>query len=332
MRVIGNGAREAAIRDAVGNSEVDLVIIGPEQPICDGLADELRAQGINVIGVSKEFSRLESSKLFAKEFMAKHGIKHPKVIVQAPFVVKQDGLCSGKGVKVHHDGFVEEYLGGEEISVMSLFDGKTLLNFLPIRDFKRLSADKNAPNTGGMGAYCPVALTSEQNEKLTAYLKQLEAALLAESADFKGFIYSGLVWNRDDWYVLEYNVRLGDPETQALLTHLKTDFREILTAAAEQHLDAMRLQYKDGISGCLVVAAQGYPDAPITGDEIELPLDDKIKVYHANTKAENGKLYSAGGRVLSLCTNSADPFPALRDFADKVKMKNKYYRNDVNVS
>ena len=155
--------------------------------------------------------------------------------------------------------------------------------------------------------------------------------MLSSGADFTGFIYSGLIWS-GDWYVLEYNVRLGDPETQALLTHLKTDFKEILIAAAQKRLDTVKLEYKDGFSACLVVAAQGYPDLPVTGDRIELPADPDVKVYLANALQKDGKLYSIGGRVLSLCTNSDDPFPVLKAFAKNVKMEHKYYRKDIHIS
>ncbi len=354
--VYGSGAREQAIADAVsvGNKVIvyaepsgfgfDLVIFGPEKPLCEGLADEFRAKNIPCIGVNKKWARLEGSKLFAKEFMDRHGIKNARVLEKVesyPVVKKCDGLCEGKGVKIIYenapveipnDCFYEEYLEGEEISVMSLFDGKTLLNFVSARDFKRLSADPNSPNTGGMGAYCPVDLTSIQQEKLDKYLKQLENALLHEKADFVGFIYSGLIWTREDWYVLEYNVRLGDPEAQAILTHLKTDFLSILQAALAQKLDEVKLEYREDYSACLVVAAQGYPEKPIIGDEITYPENSQTKIYHAGVKTENGKLYSNGGRVLSLCTNAKDPFPILKDFADKIQMKKKYYRNDIEIS
>lgn len=355
VAVIGNGAREEAIKAALQKSSLcktivdisthpDLIIFGPENPICEGLPDEYRKQGIRCIAVNKQFSQLESSKLFAKMFMAENCIKCARLLPlessDFPQVVKFDGLCKGKGVKVVYNTsekneftrkfpgqkyFIEEYLEGEEISLMSFFNGKKLINFLPARDFKKLNADKNSPNTGGMGAYCPVKLNQIQQESLNIYLENLERALLKENADFEGFIYSGLIWTRDDWYVLEYNVRLGDPETQAILTHLKNDFLDILMNGSEP-------QYHDGTSACLVVASKGYPDVPVKGDEIILPDNpDNIKIYNAGVKEVNGKLFSDGGRVLSLCVNSGNPFPILKEYAEKIQMKHKYFRDDIDI-
>lgn len=352
--VYGSGAREEAIRDAVSKSKLcenlvedpeaaDLIIFGPEQPICDGLVDHYCQKGIKCIGVDKKFSQLESSKLFAKKFMANHGIKCAKLLPLEseifPQVVKADGLCKGKGVKVVYDNkekdeftrkisapyFVEEYLDGSEISLMSYFNGQKLINFCPARDFKRLNSDKKSPNTGGMGAYCPVDLSEYQQNRLDLYLKLLEQALIDEGASFTGFIYSGLIWTRDDWYVLEYNVRLGDPECQAILNYLDNDFLSIL-------LEDVIPRYKKGYSACLTIASEGYPDNPIKGDEIILPDgDNSVKVYFAGVKTENDKLYSNGGRVLSLCKVGEEPFVDLKNYAEKIIMKHKIFRNDITI-
>lgn len=352
--VYGSGAREEAIKEAVLKSPLcgelvssinerpDLIIFGPEQPICDGLADYYKSLGIDCIGVDKKFSRLESSKIFAKKFMANHGIKCAKLLpVESdvfPQVVKADGLCKGKGVRVVYNQeekdeftrkvpkpyFIEEFLQGDEISLMSYFDGKKLVNFCPARDFKRLSSDIKSPNTGGMGAYCPVNLSDIQSEKLDLYTDLLEKAIIREGADFKGFIYSGLIWSKDDWYVLEYNVRLGDPECQAILNYLDNDFLSVL-------LNGEKPVYKKGYSACLTIAAQGYPENPIKGDEIILPEFDGGKVYFAGVKCENNRLYSNGGRVLSLCFVGENPFPVLKNFAEKIQMKHKIFRNDINI-
>ena len=365
--VVGNGAREQAIKTACEKSLlcksveliseddcrkflqipdtrlVDIVIFGPEQPICDGLVDEFTARGIKCIGVDKKFSQLESSKLTAKKFIVNHGIKCAKLLPiesnDFPQVLKFDGLCKGKGVKVLYNNdeknafarkftgmryFIEEYLEGEEISVMSYLYNGRLINFRPARDFKRLSAAKNAPNTGGMGAYTPLNLTDDQQIKLQIYLEKLEKALLSEGADFNGFIYSGLIWTRGDWYVLEYNVRLGDPECQAILTNLKNDFLDILLNGAEP-------EYHDGVGACLTIASEGYPEEPVKGDEITLPEDMDIDVYFAGVETKDGKLYSNGGRVLSICTNSENPFPALKNYAEKIRMEHKYYRKDIDI-
>lgn len=398
--VFGSGAREHAIAEAISDSplldklfladagfaklgevidysdfedlakkcvkeEIKLVIIGPEQPICDGIVDVFNAHNISCIGVNKSFSQLESSKLYAKKFMEKHSVKTAKYsIVTAeklpnyakinyPVVIKADGLCGGKGVVTAHnkafaektiaeylDGkfgdnsktiLLEEFLDGPELSLMSLWDGKTLLNFAPSRDFKKLNKSPSAPNTGGMGAFCPVSLSEVQNKKLEEYKKQLQNALEKEKIDCVGFIYSGLIWAKDDWYVLEYNVRMGDPETQALLTHLDTDFLSILTAAINKELDKIKLRYKGGYSACLVIASQGYPKNPQVGEKVVFDAPYGIKVFYAGVKEVNGELFSDGGRVLSLCTTGDNPFTLLRHYAKKVNMKNKYYRDDIDI-
>lgn len=404
--VFGSGAREHAIADSISKSpllnklylaqsgvfnlgeniefsdyedlgskcnnlKIDLAIFGPEEPLCKGVVDIFQKYNIPCIGVNKYFSQLESSKLFGKEFMQKHGIKTAKYKVinsyspihsftYFPVVIKADGLCKGKGVVIadNQEGalkiieefqggkfgensktvLAEEFLQGEELSLMSLWDGENLLHFAPARDFKKLSGAKDAPNTGGMGAYCPVKLTRIQEKKLGNYKQQLKKALLYENTDFVGekanfvgFIYSGLIWAKNDWYVLEYNVRLGDPETQAILTHLKTDFLEVLQSALEQKLDEVKLEYNENISACLVLACEGYPENPKDGEKIILPdnIPEGIKIFYAGVERRNGELYSKGGRILSLCTTSATPFQDLKDFAQKIEMKYKYFRDDL---
>lgn len=365
------------------NLGINLAVFGSEEPLCDGIVDIFKKYNISCIGVNKNFSQLESSKIFGKIFMGNHNIKtanyeilngrkkenilensHLTLLNQLPVVIKADGLCKGKGVIIAQSRdfaeqtinellngkfgenskviLLEEFLEGEEISLMSLWDGKTLLHFPPARDFKRLNNSPDAPNTGGMGAFCPVVLTKEQEEKLKAYKQQLQNALIEEGAAFTGFIYSGLIWSRGDWYVLEYNVRLGDPECQAILTHLESDFLEVLNAAINKQLDIIDLEYKENYSACLVVACEGYPEHPKDGEIIKYPSPltplpqgasgKDIKIFNAGIKEKNGQLYSKGGRVISLCTNSQNPFPILKDFAKKIEMKNKYFRADIDIN
>lgn len=406
--VFGAGAREHAIADSISKSpllnklylaqtgnfnlgeiikfadytdltkkcvdlKIDLAIIGPEEPLCEGIVDILKKHNIHCIGVNKEFSQLESSKLFGKKFMKKHGIKTARYQVvtseslpdydklRYPVAIKADGLCGGKGVVIANnkafaertindflDGkfgdnsktiLLEEFLKGEELSLISLWDGKTLLHFAPARDFKKLNKSESAPNTGGMGAFCPVKMSGFEQKKLDEYKLKLEKALQDEKPDFVGFIYTGLIlaqvkgeW---DWQVLEYNVRLGDPEAQALLAHLKTDFLEVLVAALNQNLDKVKLQYNEEISACLTLACEGYPKAPKDGKKITLPETTSenrdIKIFYAGVEEKEGELYSKGGRVLSLCTTSNDPFWQLKSFAKEIEMENKYFRNDMEV-
>ncbi len=414
--VFGSGAREHAIADSISKSpllnklylaqsgffdlgeviefsdyedlakkcvdlKIDMAVFGQEEPLCEGIVDIFKSHNIPCIGVNKYFSQLESSKLFGKKFMEKHGIKTAKYEVIADVeeasavitskvgnkgkfpsvVIKADGLCGGKGVVIaNNEAFaqktiseflegkfgdnsktilLEEFLQGEELSLMSLWDGKTLLSFAPSRDFKKLNKSSSAPNTGGMGAFCPAKLNAFQQKKLDEYKHKLKKALELEKADFVGFIYSGLIMAQKDgawdWHVLEYNVRLGDPEAQATLAHLKTDFLEVLQAALAQNLDKITLDYNEDVSACLTLACEGYPKTPRDGKKITLPEETAenrdIKVFYAGVEKINGELYSKGGRVLSLCTTSQDPFWDLKNFAKEIEMENKYFRTDLEV-
>lgn len=291
---------------------------------------------------------------------------HCSLLTQSPIVIKADGLCDGKGVVIANNKafaektitdflggkfgensktvLLEEFLKGEEISLISLWDGKNLLHFPPARDFKKLNKSESAPNTGGMGAFCPVKVNAFQ-KKLDEYKIQLEKALKAEKADFVGFIYSGLIMAQDkyskgiwDWHVLEYNVRMGDPEAQAILAHLKTDFLTILQSAVEQNLGKIELEYNEDISACLTIACEGYPkpaEFQKRGEKITLPEETSenldIKIFYAGVEEKDGELYSNGGRVLSLCTTSQDPFWDLKNFAKEIEMKHKYFRTDMEV-
>ena len=353
--------------------KIDIAIFGPEEPICDGVVDIFKSHNISCIGVNKEYAKLEGSKLFGKKFMEKHKNKTASYEVitnqnlpdydklRYPIVIKADGLCGGKGVVTANnkafaqktideflDGkfgensktvLLEEFLNGEELSLMSLWDGKNLLHFMPCRDFKKLNKSESAPNTGGMGAFCPVGANAFQQKKLDEYKRQLEKALKEEKPDFVGFIYSGLIMAQKDkawdWYVLEYNVRLGDPEAQAFLAHLKTDFLQILKSALEQNLDKVKIEYNEEISACLTIACEGYPKEPRDGKQITLPevtFDNRdIKIFYAGVEDRDGKLYSKGGRVLSICTTSHDPFWDLKKYAKEIEMENKYFRTDMEV-
>lgn len=361
--------------------EIELVIIGPEGPLCEGIADVFTANGIACIGVNKDFSKLESSKLFGKKFMEKYGIKTARYDViegndlsklkffnTSNVVIKADGLCKGKGVVIaNNENFakktindflegkfgensktvlLEEFLQGEEISLLSLWDGKTLLHFAPSKTFKKLNKSESAPNTGGMGSFCAVKLNSFQKKKLDEYKEKLQKAFEKEKPDFVGFINSDLILAQEkgsrglwDWHVLEYNVRMGDPEAQAILAHLKSDFLSVLMSATQQKLDNIKLEYNDDISACLTIACEGYPkpaEFQKRGKKITLPDETfenrSIKVFYAGVEDRDGEIYSAGGRVLSLCTTSQDPFWDLKNYAKEIEMENKYFRTDLEVN
>lgn len=354
---------------------VDLAVIGPEDPLSKGIADIFNTNGIKCIGANKKWAQLESSKKYAKEFMIKHRIPTAKHLVInskkeidvvlsqffTPPVLKADGLAAGKGVHLSKDMdeakqvleeflggkygeastsvVVEEFLEGEELSLISIFDGETLLPLETARDYKRLLDGQKGPNTGGMGAYCPVELTSAQQKNLNDYIKQLETALKSEKANFVGIIYSGLMLTNDGIKVLEYNMRFGDPETQPLMSHLDSDILEIFIKASKKKLHEVKPQWKSGTTIAVVVASEGYPENPKKGCEIkglkEAIENNETKVFYAGVKKYNDKLFSNGGRVLSICTNGVD-IKKIRekiyktineiDFADKI------YRCDIGLN
>lgn len=276
-----------------------------------------------------------------------------------PPVLKADGLAAGKGVHLSKDFkdakkvleeflngkygeastsvVVEEKLEGEEISVIALFDGKTLLPLETARDYKRLLDGQKGPNTGGMGAYCPVRLSEWEKADLSKYLKKLEKALKSEKADFTGIIYSGLMLTKDGLKVLEYNMRFGDPETQPLMYHLESDILEVFIKATEQKLSEVELKWKSGTTIAVVVASAGYPEKPKTGCEIknlqEACKNNETEVFYAGVKF-NGSLVSNGGRVLAICKNG-DEIKNVRDKIYKtifeLDFKDKIYRKDIGI-
>lgn len=354
------------------SKKINLAVIGPEEPLSKGIVDILNKHGIKCIGANTKWSKLESSKKFAKEFMNKHNIPTAKHFVvnsikdidktlthfSIPPVLKADGLAAGKGVHLSIDMsdakrtlkeflagkfgessnsvVVEERLKGEELSVISIFDGETLLSFIPARDYKRLKEGQIGPNTGGMGAYCPVKLSKKQESDLQKYLAQLEAALKVEHADFTGIIYSGLMLTEDGIDVLEYNMRFGDPETQSLMSHLDCDILEIFINATEKKLAKSNLKWKNGTSTCVVVAANGYPENPKKGCEIKGVKNagekNNTQIYYAGVKLMGEKLLSNGGRVLSVCASGENTDKAREKIyktIEEIDFSDKIFRKDI---
>lgn len=347
------------------SKDIDLVIIGPEQPLVDGLTDMFKKNSILVFGVDKYWAQLEGSKSFAKSFMSKHSIDTAqyKLITnandidnsieqfQAPYVIKADGLCAGKGVfiteskveaktiiKEYLEGkygdsskkvVIEEFLDGEELSLMSIWDGKTLLPFNSARDYKKLKEGNKGLNTGGMGSYCPVSLHNKQKRELSEYVNLLQNALQKECADFTGVIYSGLILTKKGFKVLEYNVRFGDPEIQSLLMHMENDLLEVIIAALNKQLDIIELKWKQGTSACVVVASEGYPINPKKNTEISGLNSLESQVFFAGVKYKDKKLLSNGGRVLSVCYTSDNPFDTIYKDINKIKFKDKIFRTDI---
>jgi len=348
---------------------INLLVVGPEDPLINGIVDEFKKVEIPSIGADKKWAMLEGSKSFAKEFMDRNNIPTAKYDLisqksqiteilnkyEIPVVLKADGLAAGKGVCIacsreeaeqvlneFLDGkygeasskiVVEEFLDGQEISLISLWDGKTLLPFIPARDYKKLQSGNKGPNTGGMGAYCPVSMTLDEYKSVENYTKILKDALLKENADFTGIIYSGLMLTKDGIKILEYNMRFGDPETQPLLMHLQSDLLEVFSKMAEKKLNEVELKWKQGQAFCVVVAAQGYPENPVKGGEIynisEAIEENDVDIFFAGIKKENGIFKANGGRVLSVCKTGIGVQKDIYDAIDRLEYKDKIFRDDI---
>ncbi|MBU6263572.1 MAG: phosphoribosylamine--glycine ligase [Actinomycetales bacterium] len=356
-----NISDNAAIVDLAKSLAVDLVVVGPEVPLVNGVADELRALNIAVFGPSKAAAQLEGSKHFAKGVMRDAGVPTAKSFTcetqkeieraldtfGAPYVVKDDGLAAGKGVVVTEDRevalqhalscnrvVIEEYLSGPEISLFGISDGTNILPMQPAQDFKRAYDNDEGPNTGGMGAYSPLPWAPSDIVEDT--YKQVLAPMIAEMAargtPFVGLLYAGLAVTDRGIRVIEFNARFGDPETQVLIPRLKTPLAQLLYKAATGNLIDSVLEWRDESAVTVVLAANGYPSEVKTGDEISnLNSVDGVTIFHAGTK-NDGALRSSGGRVLTITGLGSDLTEA-RDKAyrtiSQIKLEGSFYRNDI---
>jgi len=307
-----------------GEHELDLVVIGPEAPLVGGVADHLRRAGVSVFGPGAGAARIEGSKSFAKEIMEAAGVPTAAELaaVRAPCVIKADGLAAGKGVFVcqtqaeadaaweqaralGESVVVEELLEGEEVSLFALTDGVDTIPLAPAQDFKRLLDDDEGPNTGGMGSYSPTPFLrpGEIDELVETVHRPVLAELAARGTPFIGLLYAGLMLTGDGPRVLEFNCRFGDPETQAVLPKLEGDFLGALAGAAAGALGGVELSAGPEAAVSVVLAAAGYPDAPEPGVQISGIEDAEARgalVFHAGTAVRDGRLVSAGGRVLNV--------------------------------
>ncbi|MBI4787416.1 MAG: phosphoribosylamine--glycine ligase [Chloroflexi bacterium] len=352
---------------------IDLVIIGPEQPLAAGLSDELRAAGIRVFGPSRAAAQIEASKAFSKAFMARHHFPTARYTtvtgvpaaleclrtVGYPVVIKASGLAAGKGVIIPESNaeaeaalrrimvarefgaagaevVIEERLQGEEVSLLAFSDGVTVSPMPPARDHKRLRDGDTGPNTGGMGAYAPAPLCPPDMvvEFTRTILQPTVDGMRAEGVPFVGVLYAGLILTRDGVRVLEFNCRFGDPETQPLMLLLESDLLEIADACASGRLANIEIKWKAGAAACVVLASEGYPEKAITGRAIsglENPLTNAV-VFHAGTRLENGRVVTAGGRVLGVtgCGDSLE-HAIRRAYAvvGAVRFEGMQYRRDI---
>ncbi len=366
----------SAIKLFIKEKNVDLVIIGPEQPLADGITEYLEADNIKVLGCDSYAANLESSKAFTKEICDKANIKTAKYAVfynveeainyllsqtQYPQVIKADGLAAGKGVIIaqnyedaeeavkdifsgkfgNNDKLViEEFLTGIEASFFAISDGKNFKILGSAGDHKRIGDNDTGKNTGGMGAYSPSPfVTKSVEEKIIKDILEPTFNYLKEKGKpYKGIIFAGVMINNEIPYLIEYNIRFGDPEAQTILSRIDTDFLEICLAAISGNLANIEIKFKTEKAITIVLAANGYPDSYKKGAEINLSkLDnmENVNIFHAGTIKENNKLLSNGGRVLNI-TAIANSYEESRakayQAAELVEWEDKYHRNDIGAA
>lgn len=356
---------------------IGIVVVGPENPLAIGIVDHFEEQGVPIFGPQKKGAQIEASKVFAKELMDKYNIPtasfrifhHYKDAndyineIDAPFVIKADGLCAGKGAyvirskddgrevlrdimvnMVHGDAgksvIIEEFLPGVEASYLAFTDGKSILPMLASQDHKPLLDGDKGPNTGGMGAYTPIPFIDDQMEieiNNNVMIRTIEA-LKSEEADYRGVLYGGLMIMKDNKpYVIEFNARLGDPETQPILFKMESDILPILKSCIEGRLDkSTAIEWREGVSVCVVLASRGYPDKTEKGMIIrgldDLKGDKDVMVFHAATKKIGNDFYTAGGRVLGVTAIGKTYRDALRKVYDAVscvKFEGMQFRKDI---
>lgn len=355
--------------------EVDLVVVGPEAPLVAGLADRLRAAGVAVFGPSAQGAQLEGSKVFSKQFFARHHIRTAAFRVAssvaevedaiaelgAALVVKADGLAAGKGVVVCSDAqevraaavemlggrfgaaskqvVLEQRLSGREVSVLALTDGRGLEVLAPAEDHKTIFDGDRGPNTGGMGTVSPAWISEDLLARIRReILEPTVAGLNAEGIDYRGVLYAGVMVDpAGQPWLLEYNCRFGDPETQPVMARLRGDLGAVLAGAARGAMPAGALSWDPRAAVCVVVAAAGYPDAPRLGDVIrgaEGPWGEGVTVFHAGTARRDDVLVSAGGRVLGVTALGATVEEARRQAyaaVDRIELPGKQVRRDIGL-
>ena len=358
----------AAVVQLAKELEIDLVVIGPEKPLVNGLADALAKAKIPCFGPSAAAAQLEGSKDFAKQVMRDAGVPTAKSFtcttqaeIEAaldafapsgqPFVVKHDGLAAGKGVVVTTDRaealahallsprvVIEEYLDGPEVSLFGISDGTTIVAMQPAQDFKRAYDADQGPNTGGMGAYSPLpwAPANIVEETLKQVLQPTIAEMKARDTPFVGLLYAGLALTSQGIRVIEFNARFGDPETQVLLPRLRTPLAQLLYKAATANLAGTSLEWSDQAAVTVVLASAGYPQAPVLGEPItgvdSAWRPENSYIFHAGTTLRDGILHSSGGRVLTVTGRGAD-LSAARSLAYEVisgiTLQGSHYRKDI---
>ena len=362
------------ITNFVLENDISLTLVGPEIPLAEGIVDSFSKLNLPIFGPDKFSSQLESSKIFARDIMHENNIPQPtyfscssieeahrvKESIGLPLVLKVDGLAAGKGVIICHteEDFnhglieifkdnvfgdagsrisVEEFLEGDELSVFAVCDGENFIILNTAQDHKRIYDDDKGPNTGGMGAYSPTPVIDDKlsNVIQEEIIAKTISSMSKEGIEFRGFLYAGIMIRDGKPYVLEYNVRMGDPECQPILMRLNSDLYKYLKASSEGKLNNLsEISWKDESAVCIVLASNGYPNSYPKGDEISgfdnIPQDSFV--FHAGTKNEDGKIVSNGGRVLGITALGSSLNDAINNaynVAKKIHWENKYQRNDI---
>ncbi len=357
-------------------NKIDLTVVAPDDPLVLGMVDELEKNGLRAFGPRKAAAIIEGSKVFSKQLMKKYGIPTAEYEVfdnsaaaveyvktkAVPIVVKADGLALGKGVIIantHDEAIaaihdimddkmfgnagnkvvIEQFLTGQEVSVLAFTDGKTLVPMVSAQDHKRVYDNDKGPNTGGMGAFSPSRIYDEKTAKYcydNIFIPTMNA-MNKEGRTFKGVLYFGLIITAEGVYVIEYNCRFGDPETQAVLPRLKSDLFEIFNAVIDEKLDKISIEWYDDAAACVVMASGGYPKKYTSGYEIT-GIDDAQKggavVFHAGTKIQDGKTVTAGGRVLGVTAMGKTLDEAIKNAysgVEKIAFCDAHYRKDIGI-
>ena len=361
------------IYDFVKKKNIDLVIVGPEKPLVNGIVDFLEKKDVLVFGPKKKSAQLEGSKIFTKKICekykiptAKFGIFESKKLAndfvqktQMPTVIKADGLASGKGVYICNDllqcqdaieeifngkfgiaknVLIEEFLEGEEMSFFIISDGKNFKFFQTAQDHKRVGEGDTGKNTGGMGAYSPSNIINDDLYKkiINQIIKPTLTAIKDLEEDYTGFLYAGLMVKNGNPYLIEYNVRMGDPECQTILPLLKSDFLDLIIACKNEELDSFDIKWKDMKSMCVVLCANGYPDDYKKNIEIKNISNLKMKsdnfLFHAGTTITKKKIFSIGGRVLNFVSIDANLNNARKKILNQINELNwneGFFRRDI---
>jgi phosphoribosylamine--glycine ligase len=361
------------IRSFIISNKIDLIIVGPEKPLVDGIVDFLEENNIKVFGPNKMASQLEGSKIFTKKLCEKYqiptakfgilkNIKDSKEFIKEtkyPIVIKADGLASGKGVYICNDKndaeiaikeifagkfgkaeniLIEEFLDGEEMSYFIITDGLTIQNFETAQDHKKVLEGDLGKNTGGMGAYSPSRLINEklENKIMKKIIEPTIKGLSDIGTNYKGFLYAGLMIVKGEPFLIEYNVRMGDPECQTILPRLKTDLLNIFLACCNQTLSKVEIKWKTDKSLCVVLCSKGYPDTYEKNILIEnldnIQISENQYCFHGGTIKKEGKIYASGGRVLNFVCLSKDFLSARKKAINSINSLDwtkGFYRKDI---